>query len=155
MIRRLAPPGLALLAALLVPMEAGVATPDDLRSVDAMRSHGRVLLVFAPRLDDPRLAVQRREFDRHALAMSERDLALVQVAGDEVIGARDKAERLRARHHVAPDDYRTLLIGKDGNVAMTIVGPISAQHLSERIDAMPMRQDEMRRAREGKGRLPG
>ncbi len=131
-----------------------MATPDDLRSVAAMEHHARVLLVFAPTLGDTRLKAQRREIDAHALAMSERDLVLVQVAGDQVIGAHDKADKLRARHHVAAADYRTLLIGKDGHVAMDIVGPISATHLSERVDAMPMRQEEQRRAREGLGGKP-
>ena len=138
-------------AAAMLLAAPGLSTPDDLRTVAAMQNHNRVLLVFAPSLDDARLTAQRREFDVHALAMSERDLLLVQVAGDEVIGAHDKADKLRRRHHVAEGEYRTLLIGKDGHTAMTIVGPISAAHLEERIDAMPMRQDEMRRAREGKG----
>jgi len=141
---------LAMAAMTAVP---AVATPDDLRSVTAMQKHNRVLLVFAPSLNDSRLTAQRREYDGHALAMSERDVALVQVAGNQVIGAHDAADRLRSRLHVAAGGYRTLLIGKDGQVALDIVGPISAQHLSERIDAMPMRQEEVRRAREGKGRL--
>jgi len=145
---------LAAAAALLLGAPA-VATPDDLRTVSAMQNHNRVLLVFAPRLDDPRLAAQRRAFDGAALAMAERDLLLVQVAGGQVIGAHDKADKLRTRHHVSPGDYRTMLIGKDGEVAMSIVGPISAGHLVQRIDAMPMRQDEMRRARAGKAGAPG
>lgn len=136
-------------AAALVAASA-FATPDDLRSVSAMEKHNRVLLVFAPGLNDARLTAQRREVDGAALAMSERDVLLVQVAGDQVIGAHDAADKLRRRYKVGAGDYRTLLIGKDGNTAMSIVGPISAAHLSERVDVMPMRQDEIRLAREGK-----
>ena len=139
---------LVLAAALLAA--PALATPDDLRTVAAMEHHNRVLLVFAPALDDARLQAQRGQIGRAALAMSERDVILVQVAGDQVIGAHDAADKLRRRYRIAPDQYRTLLIGKDGNVAIAIVGPISATHLEERIDAMPMRQSEMRRAREGK-----
>lgn len=141
---------LAFLLTALLPA-AALATADDLRSVAAMQHHARVLVVFAPSLADPRLAAQRQEYSRHALAMSERDLLLVQVAADQVIGAHDEADRLRRRYRIPPDQYRTLLIGKDGQTVMTIVGPISAQHLKARIDAMPMRQEEMARAREGKG----
>lgn len=139
-----------LLAAVLLTAPA-IATPDDLRSVSAMASHNRVLIVFAPGLDDTRLRTQRREMDGAALAMSERDLLLVQVAGDQVIGAHDTADKLRRRYGVGAVDYRTFLVGKDGNTAMNIVGPITAAHLSERIDAMPMRRDEVRAAREGRG----
>jgi hypothetical protein len=143
---------LAAWAAALAIAAPAVATAKDLRSVSAMQDHARVLLVFAPSLTDARLTAQRKEFSSHALAMSDRDLALVQVAGDQVIGAHDEADRLRKRYRVAASEYRTLLLGKDGNVAANIVGPISAQHLSERIDAMPMRQEEVRRARAGQGR---
>ncbi len=138
----------ALAAALLAA--PAMSTPGDLRSVAAMQNHNRVLLVFAPALDDARLQAQRGEVGRAALAMSERDVILVQVAGEQVIGAHDAADKLRRKYRVNPALYRTLLIGKDGKVAMAIVGPISAAHLEERIDAMPMRQNELRRAREGK-----
>ena len=115
-----------------------------------MQNHLRVLLAFAPTLADPRLKTQRAEIDRAALAMSERDLALVQVAGEAVIGAHDKADALRRKFKVAADAYRTLLIGKDGQVALSIDGPIPAAKVEQAIDAMPMRQEEVRRAKEGK-----
>ena len=137
--------------ALLLAIPAA-ATPADLRSVAGMQFHNRVLLVFAPSLRDPRLAIQRQTMAKAVLEASARDLILVQVAGDAVIGAHDKADRLRRHFQIAPNLYRTLLIGKDGNVARTTAGPIEAAALMHVIDAMPMRQEEVRRARAG---LPG
>jgi hypothetical protein len=115
-----------------------------------MQFHNRVLLVFAPSLRDPRLTEQRTIMAKAVLDAAARDLILVQVAGPAVIGAHDEADRLRRRFHVSADLYRTLLIGKDGNVARTADGPIAAAPLMQAIDAMPMRQEEIRRARAGR-----
>jgi len=38
-------------------------------------------------------------------------------------------------------------VGKDGHTAISSDTPLSADYLFARVDAMPMRQDEMRRAR--------
>jgi hypothetical protein len=43
--------------------------------------------------------------------------------------------------------FHAFLIGKDGNVALSSDKSLSADYLFQRVDAMPMRQDEMRRAR--------
>jgi hypothetical protein len=126
-----------------------VATSDDLRSVAGMQFHNRVLLVFAPRLGDPRLTAQREALARIGLQAAERDLVLVQVDGARVIGAHDKADRLRRRFRVAPDAFTVLLIGKDGRPAITSAAPIDAARIVRTIDAMPMRRVEVERARNG------
>ena len=86
-----------------------------------------------------------------ALDAATRDLIFVQVAGDAVIGAHDDATKLRRHYKVPPAEYRALLIGKDGNVALQAPGPIERARLIGAIDAMPMRREEMRRARAGRG----
>jgi hypothetical protein len=140
-----------LFAALLIMLGLAArvgATAEDLRSVAGMEHQNRVLLVFAPSLTDGRLAQQRAIFAKAALDAAERDLLLVQVDSAHVLGAHDDARKLRQRFRIKAGDYRTLLIGKDGNVALTSVGPIDAPRLKAAIDAMPMRQDEIRRARD-------
>jgi hypothetical protein len=39
------------------------------------------------------------------------------------------------------------LVGKDGQTAISSDKPLSADYMFARVDAMPMRRDEMRRAR--------
>lgn len=134
-----------LILALLVAAPAA-ATDADLRSVAAMRFHERVLLVFAPSLGDPRLAEQRKALARFGPGAAARDLVLVQVSQGRVLGAHDREDKLRHKYQTPPSRYRTLLIGKDGNVALDQAGPIDEHRLSRLIDAMPMRQEEMRRA---------
>ena len=142
---------LPLLAFALGAAFPAAATEADLRSVAGMQYHDRVLLVFAPSLHDARLARQQAIMAGAALDAAARDLIFVQVAGDAVIGARDDATRLRRHYKVSRPDYRTLLIGKDGNVALSAPGPIERAQLIGAIDAMPMRREEMRRARAAKG----
>jgi Domain of unknown function (DUF4174) len=43
--------------------------------------------------------------------------------------------------------FEVFLVGKDGHTAVYSDKPLSADDLFARVDAMPMRQDEMRRGR--------
>ncbi|WP_404709978.1 DUF4174 domain-containing protein [Sphingomonas sp. MMS24-J13] len=133
---------------LLLAAPAG-ATATDLRSVAGMQFHNRVLLVFAPSLKDPRLATQSAVMAKAALEASNRDLVFVQVAEGRVLGAHDKADSLQRRYHITAPIYRAFLIGKDGKVASEANGPVDATTLMRKIDAMPMRQEELRRAHAG------
>jgi hypothetical protein len=144
--RRLLPLTLLLLAAPLG------ATTADLRSVAGMQFHNRVLLVFAPSLKDPRLIAQQGVMAKAALEAADRDLVFVQVAEGRVIGAHDKADILQRRYHIAPPIYRAFLIGKDGKVASEANGPVDAATILHKIDTMPMRQEEIRRAQAGLAR---
>lgn len=137
------------LAALLIATPA-LAVEGDLRSVAGMKTHNRVLIVFAPALTDPRLEQQRKVMAHFSLGAAERDLLLVQVAQGKVIGAHDSEEKLRDRFHTPAPRYRTLLLGKDGSVALDAVGPVDEQLLKQKIDAMPMRQAEVAHARAGR-----
>lgn len=112
-------------------------------SLAAMKGHDRVLLVFAPDAHDRFLEAQR-EITRDS-GFAERDLRLVTVVGDRVEGATEGAAGLRSHYHVEGHGFRALLIGKDGHVADRQNKPFAARALFATIDAMPMRQDEMRR----------
>ena len=129
-----------------------LATDNDLRSVAAMQHHDRLVLVFAPGFKDARLTQQRGEMARFGAGAAARDLLFIQVAEGKVLGARDDANRLRLKYHVTADAYQTFLIDKDGEVALHQAGPIPAAQLQAAIDAMPMRQEEVRRAKAGLGR---
>jgi hypothetical protein len=129
----------SLLAAVLLAAPA-LATPSGL---DAWRWRKRVVLVFAPAPDDPRLAAERRALATLTQAADDRDLVAVEIVGDRATPPGVHAVDLRKRLHVGPAAFRVLLIGKDGGVKLderTIVGP---DRLAALIDAMPMRQDEM------------
>lgn len=69
----------------------------------------------------------------------ERDVILVEMIGEDA-----SARTLRQRLGLVGNDFRALLVGKDGHIAMRSEEPLTADTLFRTIDAMPMRQNEMR-----------
>ena len=114
-------------------------------SIDAYRNHARLLIVFAPTAADAALAQQQQSADVAAFAA--RDVRIVEVVGDTVKGATDAAATLRRRFGVDAAGFRLILVGKDGHVALDSATPVPAARIDATIDAMPMRQQEMRRRR--------
>jgi hypothetical protein len=117
------------------------------------RWNNRVVLVFGPSAGDPAVAQQRGWMDAHADASAERDLVVGYIfedapgsIGDAAVSAED-ARALRERFGVAQGAFRFVLIGKDGGVKRTADAPVPTDELFDQIDAMPMRQREMRNDR--------
>ena len=106
------------------------------------RWKARVLVVLAADPQSPALAEQKRQFDSLNNGAQERDLVLVQP-----LAGSPEAKALRARLGLDDGTFRAVLVGKDGGAKLTAPRPISTRELAATIDAMPMRQDEMRRAR--------
>jgi Domain of unknown function (DUF4174) len=109
--------------------------------LDEWKWKSRVLVVVGP-AEDSDVRQQREIYQSAVNGMSERQIVLAE--------ALDDSERSHAiRSRVAADGRRfhAFLIGKDGHVALSSDKPLAAAYLFQRIDAMPMRQDEMRRAR--------
>jgi len=67
-------------------------------------------------------------------------VVLVEISGEAVRGAADRAGDLRRRYGLRAGRFAVLLIGKDGHVALRREGVISAAQLQGAIDAMPMRR---------------
>ena len=95
----------------------------------------RIVLVFALSADDPDLAAQRTILAHVQAGMAERDLVLTVELGPDAP---------RSRYGVAPGGFAVLLIGRDGGVKLRSRHPVAAERLFSEIDAMPMRQTEVR-----------
>ena len=134
----------------LTPIAAARATEDDTQSVAGMAGHARVLVAFGRSLDDTRMVRQRAEIARFAIGAAQRDLMFVQVDLTHVIGATDKAAELRAHYGIPANTYRTMLIDKSGKVTLVARRPMPADSIAHAIDALPSRQEEVRRARAGR-----
>lgn len=126
------------LATLLAALPLLAAAPAP--GVDAMRHHRRVVIASAPRADDPHLLDQRRALEGWRAGAADRDVSLIEIAGDHVIGASDRADVLRRRFDLPADRFAAVLIGKDGHVADRAAAPFPAAALQATIDAMPMRR---------------
>jgi hypothetical protein len=109
--------------------------------LDEFRWKSRVLVVVAL-AGDAAAETQRRIYEAAAKGMSERSIILIEARDDS-----ERSRQLRSRLSTDGRRFQVFLVGKDGNTAISSGKPLSAEQLFARVDAMPMRQDEMRRAR--------
>jgi len=148
---------LALLVALVLPLAAAAlaphqteAPPTGIVSLAALRNRARPLLVFAPRPDDPQLEIQLRRLAADAPSLTERNVVVIAIPYQSptttaaTLTATD-AETARRRFNVPPTDFAVILLGKDGGEKLRSAKPLTLDQLRQTIDAMPMRQEEMRR----------
>ena len=122
-------------------------------SLDRYQWENRLLLVFAPSEKSPPYETQMQLFDPETDGFDDRDLILFRVldegesyVGDERLSTA-AADRLRERFEIAPDDFRVILVGKDGGEKRRDTAPVKTSAIFDEIDAMPMRQREMREQR--------
>ena len=110
-------------------------------SLDDFQWKSRVLVVVAP-AGDPAVETQRRIFEASTQGMSERSIVLTQAIDDS-----ERSRQIRSRLSAGGRHFQVFLVGKDGHTALSSDKPVSAEYLFAKVDAMPMRRDEMRRGR--------
>jgi hypothetical protein len=129
------------------------------RTLASLVDTNRVLLVFAPSDADSRFQQQLTLLHGHAAEMKDRDLVLVAnlVHAGVPTGADTMRnlpapyifdqEQLVSRHrfHIEQGEFTIVLLGRDGGEKLRSHAPIAMQKLDETIDAMPGRQEEMKK----------
>ncbi|MBD2056054.1 DUF4174 domain-containing protein [Oculatella sp. FACHB-28] len=134
---------------------ARVAAPSDhSQSVEFNLSEyqwqHRILLVFAPSTSSSDYQQQMQAWQVDGAGIDERDLKLVQVleTGESQVDGQSissaSAERLRRQFEITPEEFAVILVGKDSTEKQRSQTPIDLAVLFRTIDAMPMRQQEMR-----------
>ena len=103
------------------------------------RGTSRVLVMLASDQNDPNLT-RHRDLNTQARAgFLERNLVIV-----ELVGSQSGTAAARERLSPSQGAFRAVLVGKDGRVKQTSEHPIRPEDLFATIDAMPMRQREVR-----------
>jgi Domain of unknown function (DUF4174) len=100
----------------------------------------RVLVVIAADPESPDLAEQKRQIESLKDGAAERELVVVQPPAGSA-----EATALRRHLGLGNEPFQAVLVGKDGGAKLRAAKPIAALTLMAAIDAMPMRQEEMRR----------
>ena len=113
--------------------------------LQACRWQKRVLLLCAPTADNTVLQRQRQLLAPARAGLDARDLTVREV----VLTAVSEADRtyLAQRLRVSPSGFTLLLLGKDGGIKQRETKPVAPSSLFATIDAMPMRQLEVRRSK--------
>jgi hypothetical protein len=100
------------------------------------RGKNRLLVILAPSARDEAFEMQKNAYEQAKDGYNERDLV--------VLAESDGDGPLHRRFHAPAGEFRVMLIGKDGHTALERSKPVGNQELFGRIDAMPMRRQEMR-----------
>jgi Domain of unknown function (DUF4174) len=110
----------------------------------------RVLLIFAPDAENDSFKRQLSAVKEVKTGFEERDLVVICIFPLSGLDERNKpfnaanAIKLRKKFNVAVDDFKVILLGKDGGAKKTSAQPLDMQQLFRLIDAMPMRRDEVK-----------
>jgi len=145
---------LILLGFPLLPSMAMPADSVDFQ-LDAHRWEHRILLVFAPTHDADVWMKQDDRFEGREAGFRERDLLLLTLTrwqgtlrhgpeGSPQPLTEAATRRLYDHFDVPSDAFRVVLVGKDGTEKRRETGPVTVRSIFDTIDAMPMRQREMR-----------
>ena len=126
-------------------------TPPSPVSLAQLQDRFRPLLLFAAAPDDPSLLAQLTRLKDAAAGLKQRDVLVIAIPNKnpsptEVSLSAEDAQAARRLFHVAPEDFTAILLGKDGGEKYRSRKPISFEKLKAMIDAMPMRQDEVKAA---------
>ena len=109
----------------------------------------RLILLFGSKSESS-VEKQITELEKDPEGITDRDLLIFHIGGDKVsfIGKSSNpvlsADRLRDRYNKEEHEFRYILIGKDGGVKLNKKEFVPNEELYSLIDAMPMRQREMR-----------
>ena len=111
----------------------------------------RILIIFSPDAENDQLKKQQNIFSKNTSALKERDLVLFEILPTNGENPRQKqmnqqeVESLRDHYNIDNEEFKLLLIGKDGGVKEVFNEVVAMENINKVIDAMPMRQREMRK----------
>jgi hypothetical protein len=153
----------ALLALAVMP----ALSPGQVESratLSSLRHDYRPLLVFAAS-DNSNFREQMHLLAERTREMQERQILLVPILRHDDQGGKtwenalpernvvwlepSEGSSARRRFHVEKDDFRVILIGKDGGEKLRSQTPVTMERLMKLIDSMPMRQKEVRDGHSG------
>ena len=121
-------------------------------NLDLMETYlwkNRILLVFSPTQTNPHLLNQRSWISKNRPGFDDRHLLVLEIVNNNVMmrlgesAAKHNASVLRSQFGVKKDQFRSILIGKDGTIKYDRPIPADPCYLFGLIDLMPMRRQEI------------
>jgi hypothetical protein len=136
----------------LVGMMVSSASGNNQDQVDfsSYQWKNRLLILFAPSEDAPAYQSFKEQLQRRTREIRDRDLITFHVLEsgksrmDSLPLSREQALSLRRRFSIERGQCKWILIGKDGEEKLRGELPADLSDIFSVIDAMPMRQREMR-----------
>jgi len=110
----------------------------------------RLLLIFSPERADPLFNGLVNEISSRRGDVEDRDLVIFEIleSGASKMNSSElepqKAASFRERFEIPETSFTVILLGKDGGIKLKRKDHVRLEEIFRLIDAMPMRQDEMR-----------
>ena len=110
----------------------------------------RLLLIFSPERADPLFNSLVNEISSRRGDVEDRDLVIFEIleSGASKMNSSElepqKAASFRERFEIPETTFTVILLGKDGGIKLKRKVHVRLEEIFRLIDAMPMRQDEMR-----------
>lgn len=107
-------------------------------------------MVFAPEENSPAYQRQMQLFEGQRAGFDDRGLLMVRLLAEGTSRLDSQpideaaAAQLRSQFKVGQEEFRVILVGKDGTAKRHDSAPVEPVVIFNQIDAMPMRQQEMR-----------
>jgi hypothetical protein len=127
-----------------------IGQADKNQYIDQYQWKNRLLIIFTSSQSDSTFQKTKQQAMAYQDEIIDRDLLLIfalekgESRGDSLFLPDSLSIMLRDKYDVSPRKFTVILIGKDGGEKLRQVGRIDFKEIFGRIDAMPMRQSEMR-----------
>ena len=124
-----------------------IAEPLDLSQ---FQWKNRLLFIFAPNRNHPLFEPLHKSLAAQKTEAADRDLVVFEIleSGPSSVNTNyldpQAAQKLRDKFDVQRGRFAVILVGKDGGIKLNRRDPTQLADIFALIDAMPMRQDEMR-----------
>lgn len=103
----------------------------------------RVIVIYTPDASSKDFQKQKQILAEKTKGMKERDLVLIECLG-KTLSSEDKNYVARHFNHDLTQ-FGVWLVGKDGSTKLSEAKPVTTEKFFSLIDAMPMRQSEMKK----------
>lgn len=126
-------------------------TKPELKMLQAYQWEKRLLLIFTSTATEAQFQKQQQLLKQAAAGLAARDMVTLSVMENQVkssdSSAKDLplAQALREKYKVKSTAFEVILIGKDGGEKYRSQQVTNPAKIFQTIDAMPMRQQEMRK----------
>ncbi len=127
-------------SAFLVSSFAGTPLWEKLQS---LTWKNRVIVIYVPEADSKDFQKQKQILAEKTKGVRDRDLVVIECIG-KTLSAEDRNYVARHFNHDLAE-FGVWLIGKDGGTKLSETRPVTTEKFFSLIDAMPMRQSEMKR----------
>ena len=138
------------LVSLVVFIMANEVAGNNTVDLNKYQWKNRLLLLFAPALDEPGYLKLKEDLARQEEEVMDRDLLVFHTleSGETKLGnsplSKNSGDYLREKYSSKAGTLTVVLIGKDGSVKLRREGRVELDEILSLIDTMPMRQREMR-----------